>query len=314
MAKACLCVLLRLDYSIDSRSLRNFPLAEYAAYNFDWHAEIENVVSYIRDGIDRLFDAENPHFAAWLWMSRGHRCPSPQRPEALPLYYIVESGLCGLMQHLISRRPQDLNTRADKRWTLLHVAVDNQDVDVSQILLGHRIDVDVRDFEDRTPLHLAAHGGSIEIIRVLIQHGANINIRDKYGQTPLFRALDSIYDTHNDRAIDRMRFLLEHGADVDARNNDGQTPLHRSLTKPIHVSSHEDLDIIRILLEHGADVSAQDVYHTTPLHLANSEVVQILLDHGTIVHIWNSMDETPFQVASAQEVIWLLSEHAQSEG
>lgn len=56
MVQACLAVLLRLDYSIDRETIKNLPLAKYAAEQFDNHAEFERGLSRIQDGGDRIFD------------------------------------------------------------------------------------------------------------------------------------------------------------------------------------------------------------------------------------------------------------------
>jgi hypothetical protein len=66
LAKMCLSVLLQLDYNIDKMSLRNFPLALYAAEHWVDHARFEDVSSDVLDAMDCLFDKNKPHFAAWL--------------------------------------------------------------------------------------------------------------------------------------------------------------------------------------------------------------------------------------------------------
>src|SRR6202789_2620780 len=68
LAQACLGVLLRLDNRVDRDSIKAFPLALYAAEYWPTHARAENVSSHIKDGMDRLFDAAQPHFATWLWV------------------------------------------------------------------------------------------------------------------------------------------------------------------------------------------------------------------------------------------------------
>ena len=66
LARACLGVLLRLDDQVDRDNIKKFPLALYAAQYWTTHARFENVSSRIKDGMGRLFDADKPHFAAWL--------------------------------------------------------------------------------------------------------------------------------------------------------------------------------------------------------------------------------------------------------
>ena len=56
MVQACLAVLLRLDYSSDRETIKNLPLAKYAAGHFSNHVEFERELSHIQDGGDRIFD------------------------------------------------------------------------------------------------------------------------------------------------------------------------------------------------------------------------------------------------------------------
>ncbi|KAH9053169.1 hypothetical protein EDB87DRAFT_1690943 [Lactarius vividus] len=66
LAQACLGTLLRLDERAENSGTKMFPLIEYAAQHWVEHAQLENVSSRVRDGVDDLFDPSKPHFAAWL--------------------------------------------------------------------------------------------------------------------------------------------------------------------------------------------------------------------------------------------------------
>ena len=63
LVRACLGVLLQLDDRIDCDNMESFPLALYTAQYWPTHAQIEKVSSRIKDGMERLFDADKPHFA-----------------------------------------------------------------------------------------------------------------------------------------------------------------------------------------------------------------------------------------------------------
>ncbi|KAH9034463.1 hypothetical protein EDB85DRAFT_2088272 [Lactarius pseudohatsudake] len=59
LAQASLGVLLQLDDHIDKESIRDFPLADYAARHWFEHGQFENASSTIREATERLFDREN---------------------------------------------------------------------------------------------------------------------------------------------------------------------------------------------------------------------------------------------------------------
>jgi hypothetical protein len=64
LAQACLGTLLCLDDQNDKDGTKDLALAEYAAQYWVDHAHSGNVA--LLDGMDLLFDAEKPHFSAWI--------------------------------------------------------------------------------------------------------------------------------------------------------------------------------------------------------------------------------------------------------
>ena len=336
MAQACLGVLLRFDSHTDKTTIKNFPLARYAAGHFGKHADFEDVLSHIRDGVDDLLDADKSHFDAWLWIERRNLYDEhPPRPEVTPLHHVAGRGFRSLVDYLISKRPEDVNFNGED-GTPLHAALDGAHRNVAQLLLGHCVDVDVRDPQKQTPLHLAAYRGVLNITRTLIERNADINARDRYGKTPLYQIMENTPPTSEKIFFDVAKFLLEHGADADAKDNDdstalhaasyyggvkavqlmlehganihaqddeGWTPLHRVLDG-LTDGQFEDsfLDAIRCLLAHGADIDALNNDHATPLHVASewgcANAARLLLEHGASVHLTDNKGRTPLQVAS----------------
>jgi len=336
MAQACLSVLLRLDSHINEVGLECFPLAWYASEHFGDHADFGNVFAYIRDGTDDLLDVDKPHFAAWLWVRKYFEGPL-ERPEASPMYHVAGFGFRAIVDHLVSKRPEDLSVRG-YYGIPLHAALCNGHGDVALLLLGDNVDVDVRGIDDRTPLHMAVDCGLLEVTRVLIERGANINARDSSGRTPLHPTVSRSSGTFDQAYFDVVRYLLEHGADVDAqaniqnptplhlascrgdfkvaqllldhgadinvRDKNGRTPLHGLIDGLFDHCPNYYFDAVRFLLENGADVHALDDDHATPLHVVSEfggvKAAQLLLKHGADVH-WHALDKmhpTPLHFAS----------------
>jgi ankyrin repeat protein len=319
MAQVCLGVLLRLDDSMDKKTIWSYPLAKYAGEFFHKHAEVGDVLSRISDGVDNLFDPDKPHFKTLIWLGNGcvdigadkfdfdidrdsdsddssseqsnSERPFPNVPRIPPLSYTVMSGYSCLIRHLILKGAHDL---------------------------------DATDMHGRTALHFAALSAGFEATRMLIEHAADVNARDKRGYTPLHYAMVSDEEDEDDH-FRGLRLLLERGAEAEAQSNRGTTPLHLAASKMspkivqiltenatnINIRNEQDqtalhkaslrgnTDIIDIMLNHGADVDAQDNSGSTPLHLTSSEpAAEVLLKHGANVDLQNNKRQTALHIAS----------------
>jgi len=326
LARACLGVLLQLDYSIDKTKIKNFPLAQYAAKHWVDHAHFEDVSSDIGDGMDLLFDEDKPHLAAWLWiynadvedyglsyfkMDTAH----PLQPHAVPLYYAAFFGFSGLVERLLGLHPQDLNAGGGMRDNPLSVALHKGHLNIALFLLEHGADGEKHDdTEGQTGLYIASSRGYAEIMRTIIDRGANLNAEcddwdenaDNVMWTPLHLA-------SLDGRLEVASVLLEYGANVNHPDNFGRSPLHLASRQ-----SHDDL--VRLLLDHGANPSATDDRNKTPLHVGSysggPEVVRLLLDHGSDVNARSTSKLcdgwTPLHHAAERglvEVVQLLLDH-----
>ena len=274
LAQACLGVLLRLDDRVDRDNIENFPLARYAAQYWDTHARFENTSSRIKDGMECLFDADKPHFAAWLWIYVGSmNTMSPQKPKVAPLYYAARLGFRDLAEHLITEHPEHVNARCGDEVTPMHVAAANGHANILSLLLDHGGDVDSQGgVNGATPLHRASWNGKVEAGQYLLDRGADINARNRDNWTPLFYV---VFQGH----IEFARMLLKRGAVVNDWDADGDTLLIQAVSRSIQA--------LRLLLEHGADVNVRNKIGRTPIQLASllrlQEAVELLSEYGGII-------------------------------
>jgi hypothetical protein len=274
LAQACLGVLLRLDDHVDRDNIENFPLAQYAAENWPTHARFENALSRIKDGMECLFDADQPHFATWVWIydedyRHGHsmRIMCPEKPEAAPLYYAALIGFRDLTEHLIAKHPEHVNAKGGRYVTPMHAAARMGHAGILPLLLDHGANVDGRGPGGRAPLHQASITGSVEAGRCLLDRGADINARDDGGWTPLI--LVAFYGH-----VELARMLLECGARINDQSNHGHTPLYDAVQK-----GH--IQLIRLLLEHGVDVNMRDKEGQTPSQWTKKrDILELLSEYG----------------------------------
>jgi hypothetical protein len=277
LAQACLGVLLRLDDRVDRDSIKSFPLALYAAQYWPTHGRVENVSSHIKDGMERLFDVDEPHFATWLWIyneDRGHSMSPmrPKEPEAVPLYYAARLGFRDLAQRLIVEHPEHVNARGGIDETPMHAAVKAGHANMLSLLIEHGADIEgqFRSTYRRTPLNRVALYGRLEVGQCLLDRGANINARDDLRYTPLINAVARGH-------VEFARMLLERGAVIDAQDIGGKTALH-------YAAFFGHTQAVQLLLEHGADVNVRDKSDKTPSKVASSrgykEIVDLISAHG----------------------------------
>jgi ankyrin repeat protein len=324
-ARSCLGILLYLNKDVITRdSLKDFPLAEYAAEHWVDHAQFEDVSRNVEDGIKQLFDPSKPHLAVCIWIcdpavpiwGRGKRHERPLPLGQTSLHFAVSWGLYSTVEWLIDELSENVDSqRSTDNATPLHLASESGNVDVVRMLIERGADPTAQSKDGWTVLHHALGSGNVDVVRMLIEHGADPTAQSKDGWTVLHHASGS-------GNVDVVRMLIERGADPTAQSKDGQTVLHRA-------SLSGDVDVVRMLIERGASSTAQNKDGETPLHLVSMdqapwraaleyvEVARILLTHGADVNAKNMNGLTPLHLASQSgytEVMHVLVEHGADSG
>ena len=311
LTRASLAVLLR-DPDVNTHS-DSAPLAEYAAEYWVTHAQVKNVASRVRDGMQCLFDPDKPYFEAWVGLydidlyEYSSDPPDPE-PGARPLYYAALGGFHEQVEHLTLRYPQSAKARGGLRGTALHSASSEGHLRVVQYVLRLGVDVNVRNTENDTSLQFASMNGHCDVVQCLLDHDADLELRDKWQNSPLTFAA---YYGH----VDVVRLLLEHNADVNSQDNVGYTPLHDTMRNDRFIADRSQ--IVRLLLKYGANANARDKYRQTPLHLVSErsdllDILRIILEHGADLDAEDKDGKTPLQLSLEQghsEVTRLLSEY-----
>jgi ankyrin repeat protein len=315
LAKACLGVLLRLGELMNEDNVDDkFPLAQYAAEHWVGHARFENVSSHTREGMNLLFDPDEPYFASWRQVHDidiGHPFDSPlgyfavrsdrKSNGATPLYYAALCGFRDLTEQLIIKHPLQVNITCGYYVSPLVAALSRGHLKIAQLLYERGADVDVHGRDNCTPLYGASNSGHHEIVEWLLSRNANPDVPERDGWTPLHSA---IFNGH----LEVSRLLCQYGADSNAPDNDGKTPLHLA-------SKYGHVNVARLLLERGADVNARNNDRDTPLHLASMfrrlEVTRLLVEHGADIDTEGKRGMTAFQIASEKgehDIAKLLSD------
>jgi ankyrin repeat protein len=336
LAQACMGVLLQPDDCVEANGTgRRSPLAGYAAEHWVTHAQFKRVSSFLRKAMEHLFDFHRPYFAAWVQLhdidTRNkyvshlslHWFAVVEKSDATPLYYAALCGFQDLVEHLVVKYPQHVNTRGGHYVTPLFAALSRRHFRTVEHLRHNGADVNVHGNYGKTPLLSASWYGDLEVVRVLLDCKVDVNPRGFENWTALHYVS---HGPHSEWTLpshcgpqwlpDIARLLVERVSDVNVRANDCKTPLHLA-------ASYGRDEVVRVLLEHGATVDAEENKGRTPLHLvaANSgsvETVHVLLAHGANVGAKDYQGRTPLHVAAKNrrkvEFVRVLLEHGANVG
>jgi ankyrin repeat protein len=325
LAQTCMSVLLQPDDRVEENGIgKRSPLAVYAARHWVTHAQFERVTLFLRKAMEYLFDLDKPYFTAWLEIhdidTRPNELSSSlywfkisKKSSTTPLYCAALCGFEDLVEHLVVKYPQDVNTRGGHYVTPLFAALAGRHFQTAKLLHHNGAHVNVRGRDEETPLHSAAWYGDLEMVQVLLDYKADVNALGASNWTPMHyasRALRPGAINIRQKFPDVARLLLAHGADVHAREDRGWTPLHIAAD-----DRTVEVRVVRVLLDHGVNVGAVDNEGKTPLYLAADngaiEVVRVLLEHGANLGAEDNRSKNPFWIAKVKgrdEIAKLLSE------
>lgn len=151
-----------------------------------------------------------------------------------------------------------------EKTPLLVYAVKNQKPELAKLLLEHKANPNVSDWENSALCH-AAEIGNADLVRLLVASGAQVNEDAKRRYTPLHIAAQK-------GRLEIVKLLVEKGADVNA-------------ITPFYLEVFGDMGLVHI--GHGdepAHTRWQIVEDITPLSLAlqghHADVASVLRAHG----------------------------------
>ena len=337
LAQACMSVLLLPDDHFEEDGIgKSSPLAGYAAQHWITHAQFEGVSLFLRKAMEYLFDLDKPYFAAWLQLHDIDTHPDsrssflhftvPTKSAATPLYYAALCGFEDLVEHLIVKCPQYVNTSGGYYVTPVVAALAGRHFQSVKLLCDNGAHVNIRSNHWETLLFSAASYGDFEMVQALLDGKADVNARGDDNWTAIHQMPQGPRlpaTPHNLPQLfpDVSQLLPEHGTDANLQIDRDLTPLHGA-------AEHGMVRVVRVLLKHGANVGAEDNEGRTPLHMAVDyrgvkgedrmvkarwvAVVRVLLKHGANVGAEDNKGRTPFQIASAKgddKIMKLLSEY-----
>ncbi|KAE8383104.1 hypothetical protein BDV26DRAFT_304007 [Aspergillus bertholletiae] len=180
-----------------------------------------------------------------------------------PLVHCVKSGWAQLLEKLLTCHPGlDLETPDSHGNTPLQIAVDaaKEHLDVVEILLNARVNIDAPSQSGMTPLMSACRHGHVSTVQLLLDRGANCSLRSQDGYTSLH------YATYSKSGATIIQLLGGKVSFNILRSGTEETPL-LTLIKRFE-DSEPWWNKLDQLLRGGADVNIAEINGFTPLFLA----------------------------------------------
>ncbi|KAK4155947.1 ankyrin repeat-containing domain protein [Chaetomidium leptoderma] len=296
VASICLAYLMdpklceeRTDRSSSSDFDSEYPLAQYAAYNWpDHYHEGSSSNPRLHRLALQLFQ-DDQAFRGWLGV--GFRSV---REHESPLSAAAAFGLDPIVQGLLAWDSVSLSRPEGYYESAFIAAAECGHATTVQLLIEYVADIDYTDYaHDRTALQVASKNSHFEVVETLLDHGANIEAHDEHGQSPL-----SIAARYGRGQM--VQLLLDRGANIEAHDRHGQTPLE--------TAAFGGYDrVVALLLGRGADPNRGSHYRLPLEGARNATVAQLLIDGGADINLGKR--KTPLEAACTRgmaDVVALL--------
>ena len=224
-----------------------------------------------------------------------------------PLMVAVKEESGTLVSNLLQYTNVDVDTANSRRKTALMFAAERGSESIVNRLVARGASVNLQDDKKFTALHYAAHQGNVEAARILLQvSGIDITLADKWGLTARERAAirghDAVVKLFDTRRVEQERIASAVSILAELARGDTEDSImtiveggnikvnaldtdNRNYTA-LHYAANLGYErVVRALLEYDdVRANAADTSGQTALHLATARnrlaVVQALLAHS----------------------------------
>ncbi|KAJ7609589.1 hypothetical protein DFH06DRAFT_1246947 [Mycena polygramma] len=218
VTQTCVAYLCSFDPNIAFATIpSNYPLAEYAATNWGFHAKLVLDLSLDADGhghhipipqrqllLDRILELLRQGTSQYTTLCEFQSETSHNLPPAV--YLVVYAQIYAVLMEFLEGGA-DVNAQSRLYGNALQAAAERGHIEMARLLLKKGAEVDAAGGQYGNALWAASRCGHTEIVKMLLENGANVNAKGgKYGNA--LRAA-SVFGH-----ADIVAVLLEKGAVV----------------------------------------------------------------------------------------------------
>lgn len=162
----------------------------------------------------------------------------------------IESGKKDKVCRLLADKSINVNDLVDGRQPALHLAMQEEQIEIVKVLLSHGADINSSGYHGWTSLDIAASVGNLGLTELCLSRGADIHALTDSSQTALHKACAA-------KNVAVVKALLDAGADKEAMNERGM--------RPLHIAAHNNnMDMVRLLIQdYGASITSVDTFGET---------------------------------------------------
>ena len=133
-----------------------------------------------------------------------------------PLMIASYNGDVTEVKNILQRDTNTLQMKNQYNLTALDYAVDNDQVQVVDVLLGYGADLDTINPDGFSVLHRSVLTGQLNKVETCVRIGVNLDLRTSEGETALHLAIQN-------QSVDIVFLLTKCSCDITSRNRDGFT-------------------------------------------------------------------------------------------
>lgn len=277
----------------DFQIMDSFPLLDYAS-NF-WVPHLKKLspegFQAMWPFLNNFLDSKQGSFESWVLISQYSHGDYKFPLGSTAIHIAALYGLEALIVKLLKEGPASRSQTTSDGRTCLHIALENQQEDIIDLLLNSHKREDPlinkllisKDGRGRTPLHTAIESGNENAVVRLVTAGADVNVVQS-GRTPISVAVENQWDLLSD--------FLSQKADPMQKLSDGRTLLH------IAAESGSVAWATALLKFHRDQLlNALDENEWTPLHFAmdreHLDVARVLVDSNCLIEVYDANGWTP---------------------
>jgi ankyrin len=228
-----------------------------------------------------------------FFLEQGLDWENPIRSGETALELSAKNRSIEQFRYLITKIKPNLDRENKKGQTLLHLAVQANNLSHVALLIDQGADFDKQDAQGKTPLFVAAQHNHRQIVELLMLCDADPDLKIEFTeQTP-----DDVATPEGKKIISQMRAfkiqapaegtplhiavttenylavrLLARHVNIDKQNSKGRTALHEAVR-------YGKLQNVRELVTRGANITLKDANGKSALDLARQEA------HSAIEHL-----------------------------